>query len=518
MNTADQNKTHVLIIIGHPRQDSFSHAIAAQYAKGLDQNCFEVQTIDLAYMAFAADISTFSPNDTPLEPALVKARELMLWADHLVFVYPNWWGTFPAKLKGFFDRVLNSGFAFYEDHEPGVYQPLLKGKTAEIFVTMDTPPVIYNYILGRPGHRAVADCILGFCGIKPTHVTSFGIMKGSSLQQRELWLENVSLRAQALNPWRQRAFKRLKRVAWIKMLRLQFYPMSFIAFVIGALAAWVETGQFSWLVFILGYLTLFCFKAATVFSNEIYDYASDKQNENYSPFNGGSRVLVEGEITPREAKRATGYLLLTAAVLALGVYLTSTAISGLSLLLLLSVTLLTTLGYTIPPFKWVYRGLGEVVVGITHSFLVVIGAYVIQSGNWFDAMPWLLSFPLCVAILPAIILSAVPDYHADKITGKRTLAVIFGPQRAVGIAMYCVIATIVLTVFIWPWLLASWLSYVFIGLMMWHGWRLHSMLNAFYQQNAPVRRINSLMMSALSFILWPSVIALIDLSLQVSSA
>ncbi len=518
MDITDQKKTHVLIIIGHPRPDSFSHAIASQYAKDLNQKCFAVQFIDLAHVEFAADVATHSPNDVPLEAILEKAKELMLWADHLVFVYPNWWGTFPAKLKAFFDRLLTPGFAFYEDHEPGVYQPLLKNRTAEIFVTMDTPPLIYKYILGRPGHRAIADCILGFCGIKPTHVTSFGIMKGSSLQQREQWLENVSLRAETLEVWRKKAFERLKLIAWIKMLRLQFYPMSFMAFVIGSLASLAETGKFSWTVFILGYLTLFSLKAATVFSNEIYDYASDKQNENYSPFNGGSRVLVEGEITANEAKHATGYLLLGTAVLSAGVYLASTEINGISLLILLLIACVTTLGYTIPPFKWIYRGVGEVVVGITHSFLIVVGAYVIQNGHWFDTLPWLLSLPLCVAILPAIILSAIPDYFADKATGKRTLAVIFGTRLAVGIAKYCVIATIVLTVFIWPWLLASWLSYVLIGLMMWHGWFLHGVLNIFYQKNAPVRRINSLMVNALSFILWPSIIALVDLGWQISSA
>jgi putative NADPH-quinone reductase len=33
------------------------------------------------------------------------ARELILWAEHLVFVYPTWWGTMPALLKGFLDRT-----------------------------------------------------------------------------------------------------------------------------------------------------------------------------------------------------------------------------------------------------------------------------------------------------------------------------------------------------------------------------------------------------------------------------
>lgn len=515
MDVANHHKTHVLIIIGHPRHASFNHAIAARYTQALDPSHVEVQTIDLAQLEFAADVTTFSPNEVPLEPGLVQAKAQLLWADHLVLIYPNWWGTFPAKLKAFFDRLLTPGFAFYEDHAPGIYQPLLKGKTAEVFVTMDTPPLVYNHLLGRPGHRAVAQCILGFCGIKPTHVTSFGIVKGSSLAQREQWLAEVERRAQAAVAWRQNALRRLKRMAWIKMLRLQFYPMSLMAFVIGTLAAQAETDLFSWPVFIFGYLTLFCFKAATVFSNEICDYESDKRNENYSPFNGGSRVLVEGDITLGEAKRATAYLVLGAMLCAVGVYWTSSQISGLMLLVLLMITAVATLGYTVPPFRWVYRGLGEVVVGLTHSFLVVVGAYMIQTGEWLNGLPWLLSLPLSVAILPAIILSAVPDYTADKATGKRTLPVLYGTQRAVKMALHSVIATVALTVLLWPWLLTAWLSYVLIGLMAWHGWSLWQRLNSFYHQGAPVQRINGLMANALSFILWPSVIALVDLSARV---
>ena len=188
--------------------------------------------------------------------------------------------------------------------------------------------------------------------------------------------------------------------------------------------------------------------------------------------------------------------------------------SALDLMLLLSIALMTTLGYTMPPFKWVYRGFGEIIVGFTHSFLVVIGAYVIQTGEWFNSLPWLLSLPLCVAILPAIILSAIPDYDADKTVGKLTLPVQLGTMPAVKLAMHCIMATVILTLLFWPWLLVSFFSYVLIAYMLWHAWRLYGKLQEFYQQQAPVQRINTLMVHALSFILWPSIIALLDLSLR----
>ena len=55
----------------------------------------------------------------------------ILWADHLVFVYPNWWSTVPALLKGLIDRMFVPGFAFkYRENSP-FWDKLLKGKTAE---------------------------------------------------------------------------------------------------------------------------------------------------------------------------------------------------------------------------------------------------------------------------------------------------------------------------------------------------------------------------------------------------
>lgn len=47
-----------------------------------------------------------------LEPCLQRCQESLLWAEHLIIVYPVWWGTMPALLKGWLDRVLLPGFAF----------------------------------------------------------------------------------------------------------------------------------------------------------------------------------------------------------------------------------------------------------------------------------------------------------------------------------------------------------------------------------------------------------------------
>ena len=76
---------------------------------------------------------------TELEPDLLMIQQDIVDADHLVFEYPTWWGTCPALLKGLIDRVFLPGFAFKYRDNSLFWDKLLKGNTARLIVTMDTP-------------------------------------------------------------------------------------------------------------------------------------------------------------------------------------------------------------------------------------------------------------------------------------------------------------------------------------------------------------------------------------------
>ena len=127
-----------------------------------------------------------------IEGDLRRGRELIAWADHLAFVYPTWWGTMPALLKGFLDRALAPGFAFAE--EGAGFVPLLGGRSAELLTTMDTPGWVWRWIYGAPGDKALARATLGFCGIKVAHIARFGPIKDSSAEQRRAWLSEARRR------------------------------------------------------------------------------------------------------------------------------------------------------------------------------------------------------------------------------------------------------------------------------------------------------------------------------------
>ena len=106
----------VLIVLGHPRSDSLCGALAKAYADGACAAGCEVEVVGIGGLDFEPDVLARSPVAQALEPDLARARALITWAEHIVVVFPNWWGTMPARLKGLLDRVLIPGFAFRERH------------------------------------------------------------------------------------------------------------------------------------------------------------------------------------------------------------------------------------------------------------------------------------------------------------------------------------------------------------------------------------------------------------------
>lgn len=182
---------NTLIIIGHPGKNSFNHALADAFIKGATVSGAIVKTLNVNDMALSLDITGFDGDKE--KPASVKqAQDLVTWADHLVWIYPTWWSTMPAILKAFFEQVFDSGFAFkYKKSDKFVkWDKLLKGKTAQVISTMDSPPWYYRYFVGDPGYKTIKD-IMSFCGIKVKGRTYFGSVKTSSEEQRLKWIDKT---------------------------------------------------------------------------------------------------------------------------------------------------------------------------------------------------------------------------------------------------------------------------------------------------------------------------------------
>ncbi len=185
-------KQKILLLLGHPQSDSFCAALATAYAQAARDRGAEVRELRLAALQFNPVLLVGFRGEQPLEPDLVAAQASIQWAEHLVFVYPTWWGSMPALLKGFIDRVFLPGFAFRYRKDSSFWDKLLQGRSADVIITLDTPPFIYRWLMGAPGVKQMRAGVLEFCGVKPVRVSTLGPIRGSKPAQREAWLRKIA--------------------------------------------------------------------------------------------------------------------------------------------------------------------------------------------------------------------------------------------------------------------------------------------------------------------------------------
>lgn len=181
----------ILMVYGTPKTISFCHALGEAYAQGARGQGHVVRELKLGELDFDPVLHHGYEQGQNLEHDLLEAQRQIHWAEHLVFVYPVWWGGVPALLSGFFDRVLMPGFAFKAHGRKHPSNELLKGRTAELLVTMDTPPRYFRWVYGAPAHRQMIRTVLEFCGIKTKTLTEFAPVRTSTEEQRQRWLHQA---------------------------------------------------------------------------------------------------------------------------------------------------------------------------------------------------------------------------------------------------------------------------------------------------------------------------------------
>ncbi len=186
----------VLIIDGHPDASSLCAALAQSHAEGLRAGGADVQLLALRDLRFDPVLHKGFNARQPLEPDLQRAQALIAGARRLVLVAPVWWGSMPALLKGFFDRVLERGWAFrYLPN--GRPEGLLRGRSARVIMTTDSPGFYLRFIQGDPTARSLVRSTLKFCGIRPVDMTRVGPVHNASAEQRQRWLALVKEQGQA---------------------------------------------------------------------------------------------------------------------------------------------------------------------------------------------------------------------------------------------------------------------------------------------------------------------------------
>ncbi len=111
---------HVYIVFAHPAKASFCREVLDAFARGLRDAGHSFEIGDLYEMGFISEMDAAEYRrevgldpEAPVPDDVRLEQEKIDRADALAFIYPVWWSDCPAKLKGWFDRVLTYGYAYF---------------------------------------------------------------------------------------------------------------------------------------------------------------------------------------------------------------------------------------------------------------------------------------------------------------------------------------------------------------------------------------------------------------------
>jgi 1,4-dihydroxy-2-naphthoate octaprenyltransferase len=251
-----------------------------------------------------------------------------------------------------------------------------------------------------------------------------------------------------------------KSKAILLLLRLPFLVVTAGAVFVGAAFAWWQTGQFSLALFLLTFFGACFLHISCNVANDYFDFKSgnDAFNKNaLVPFSGGSRMVLDGFVKPKEALAVSFVFAVIAS--AIGLYLNYVSNGNIILFIGLA-ALFFIFSYNGYPVRLVNKGLGEIAIFLAWGPLMVLGAYYVQAGS-FSSL-WILIAALPSGILTTLVLliNEFADKEADFSTGRKTWVILFGFKKSLLI-----------------YLLLALSCYIFVlSGVVWGGWPIWSLL------------------------------------------
>jgi putative NADPH-quinone reductase len=186
----------VLVVYCHPLDDSFAASLRERALIGLRSAGHQVRLTDLYADDFDPALSAWEhlhhldPPDT--KPDIARYVDDLRWCEGLVLVYPTWWSTQPAMLKGWFDRVWVQGVAYHLPEGTKRIRPGLAQIRRIVVVTTHGSSKLVNALQGEGGKR-VALRALRVLANKRTRTRWIALyaIDRTSQHQRTKFLERV---------------------------------------------------------------------------------------------------------------------------------------------------------------------------------------------------------------------------------------------------------------------------------------------------------------------------------------
>jgi putative NADPH-quinone reductase len=186
-----------LVVVAHPSQDSYCHALVDRAVTGLRSAGHEVVVLDLYAVGFRAELTHAERaayhGDTPiLDPLVAEHAALVQRAEAIVFVYPTWWSGLPAILKGWLERVLVPGVGFVLDERTNKVRPGLGQMRRLVGITTYGSPRSYVRLVNDNGRRIISRALRMSCGLRVrTSWLGLYAIDTSTPAQRQAFLARV---------------------------------------------------------------------------------------------------------------------------------------------------------------------------------------------------------------------------------------------------------------------------------------------------------------------------------------
>ena len=229
----------------------------------------------------------------------------------------------------------------------------------------------------------------------------------------------------------------------LRTTRLPFLTATIVPVVLGIVIA-ARQGSFDLLTAVLTVVGASFVQLGLNVANDVFDTIQGADDANVTPtqFSGGSRVIQYGLVTLRQMAGLSATFYALAAVVGLVLL----ALRGSPALLAIGIVgFIVSIGYTAPPLKLVYRGLGELAVAAGFGPLMLLGAYVVQTRGSLSWEPVVVSLPVALLVALILYVNEIPDRRGDARAGKRTLPVrlsrstVIAGYQAAAIAAYAIV-------------------------------------------------------------------------------